>query len=318
MKVSRKRFPVAPVGLLAAVLLSGASLFAQQWTGKARIEGKVTNEKGEPIADAVVKLSHQKEGPTVKTAKNGRWAYLGLMGGSWDVDVSAPGFETFRTTVQLSEVTRLLPMDIKLKAEAVREAPPPDVPKNAAPDVIPIVEKGNALLEAKDYAGAREQYEKALALVPDNAAILRGIARAQYGEKNVDGAIATLKRVLEKEPDDTTTALLLANLQLEQGQLADAKATLAKVPSEAIKDPGVYINLGVLLLNKKQPQDAWEDFDKAVQLKADEADAYFYRGLASYQLKKSAAAKSDFQKYLELAPTGDQANDAKELLKSIK
>src|SRR5262249_18892862 len=169
--------------------------------------------------------------------------------------------------------------------------------------------KGTQLLDAKDYAGAREQYEKALAQVPGNAAILRGIARCQYGEKKTDEAIATLKTVLEKEPNDTSTTLLLANLQLEAGKLEDGKATLAKVPPDAIKDPGVYINLGVLMLNKKEAQSAWEQFDRAVKLKPDEADAYFYRGLAAYQAKRKPEAKADFQKYLELAPTGDQAND---------
>ncbi|MGH9364410.1 MAG: tetratricopeptide repeat protein, partial [Thermoanaerobaculia bacterium] len=239
-----------------------------------------------------------------------------LTGGSWDVDVSAPGYETLRTTVRLSEIIRIPPMDIKLKAEAPK--PPPEIPKAAAPDVIPILQKGNELLEAKDYAGAREQYEKALQIVPDNAAILRGIARAQYGENKKDEAIAILKRVLEKEPGDTDTALLLANVQVEQGQLEDGKATLARVPPEAIKDPGIYVNMGVVMLNKKQPQDAWEEFDKAVKLKPDDADSYFYRGLAAYQAKKKAEAKADFAKYLELAPAGDQAKDARELLKSIK
>jgi tetratricopeptide (TPR) repeat protein len=313
-----RRLSALAAGLLCGCLLFSSRAAAQQWTGKGRIEGKITNEKGEPIADAVVNLRKKGEGPQLKTGKNGRWAYLGLTGGAWDVDVSAPGYETFKTTVQLSELTRIPPMDIRLKAEAPRAAPVPDIPKNAAPDVIPILEKGNELLGSKDYAGAREQYEKALAIVPDNAAILRGIARAQYGEKKTGDAIVTLKRVLEKEPNDTDTALLLASLQLEQGQLEDGKATLAKVPPEAIKDAGVYVNLGVLLLNKKQPLDAWQEFDLAVKLKPDDADAYFYRGLSAYQAKKKAEAKADFQKYLELAPAGDQANDAKELLKTIK
>ncbi len=318
MKRFSRRLAAANLGLLSVCLLLSSPAQAQQWTGKARIEGKVTNEKGEPIANAVVRLRYKNEGPEIKTGKNGRWAYLGLTGGGWDLDISAPGYETFKTTIQLSEINRIPSMDIKLKAATPQPAAAPEIPKSAAPDVIPILEKGNELLQAKDYAGAREQYEKALAIVPDNPAILRGIARAQYGEKKSGDAINTLKRVLEKEPNDTDTVLLLANLQLEQGQLEEGKATLAKVPPEALKDPGVYINVGVLLLNKKRPQDAWEQFDKAVALKPDDADAYFYRGLSAYQLKKNAQAKADFQKYLELAPSGDQANDAKELLKTLK
>ena len=119
------------LGLLGAILLCSSPAPAQQWTGKARIEGRITNEKGETVADAVVKLRHKNEGPDVKGGKNGRFAYLGLMGGSWDLDISAPGYETFKTTVELSELTHIPPMNIKLKAEAPRTP-------EAAPAVEPI------------------------------------------------------------------------------------------------------------------------------------------------------------------------------------
>ena len=306
-------------GILLGFLLLSSTAPAQVWTGKARIEGRVVNERGEPVNGAVVKLTLGKDGgPEIKADKGGHWAYLGLTAGSWDVDVSAPGYETRKTLVQLSAINRIPPMIIKLTVEAPRQSAAPDIPKSVAPDVIPILQKGNELLEARDYAGARAQYEKALEIVPDNPAILRGIARAQYGQQKKDETIATLKRVLEKEPGDTDTTLLLANIQIEQGQLAEGKATLARVPPGAVKDPAVYVNLGVILLNRKLVQEAWEEFDKAVKLKPDDADSYFYRGLAAYQAKRKPEAKADFARYLELAPEGDQAKDARELLKSIK
>ncbi|MGH9364408.1 MAG: carboxypeptidase-like regulatory domain-containing protein, partial [Thermoanaerobaculia bacterium] len=114
-----RRCRAAGVGLLFGLVLVCNPAAAQEWTGKARIEGKVTGEKGEPVAGAVVKLRRGKGGgPEIKADRGGHWAYLGLTGGSWDVDVSAPGYETLRTTVRLSEIIRIPPMDIKLKAEA--------------------------------------------------------------------------------------------------------------------------------------------------------------------------------------------------------
>lgn len=310
--------------VLSAVLplTVSVSVYAQDWKGKARIEGRVVSQKGEPIAKAkvVLQLPRAKAGPTIETDAKGRFAYFGMAGGDWDVDVSAPGYETFRTNVHLSEITRIPPMDIKLIPAPV--AAPIEAsaaaPKNAGPDVIPLLEQGNALLEQKDYVGARAEYEKALETIPDNPAILRAVARAYYGEKKLDQAIATLKKAVEKEPGDSESLLLLANLELEKGNLEEGKATLEKIPPEAIKDPGIYVNVGILLLNKKKPQEAWEQFDKAVRLKADDADSYFYRGLSAYQMKKKAEAKSDFEKYLELAPNGSQAGDARDLLKSIR
>ena len=307
--------------LAVLVLATGAlSLSAQDWRGKARVDGRVLNEKGEGIPDAKLTLRRNGAGPeAVMTKKNGRWAYLGLAGGSWEVDVEAPGYMPYKTTVQLSEVDRFPSMDIRLQP-APKAAPKADpaVPKNAAADVIPILEHGNQLLLAKDFAGARAEYEKGLAAIPNNAIILKAIAQTYYGEKNLDKAIETLQKVVAIDPTDATAQLLLGELQLEKGNVDEGLATLAKLPPDTIKDSAVYVNLGIVLLNKKRGQEAWEYFDKAVKLAPAEADPYYYRGLTEMQMKKNAEARADFQKYLELAPTGDYAADVKEYLKSLK
>ena len=225
----------------------------------------------------------------------------------------------YKTTIQLSEVDRFPSMDIKLQP-APKAAPKADpaVPKNAAAEVVPILEHGNQLLLAKDFAGARAEYEKGLAAIPNNAIILKAIAQTYYGEKNLDKAIETLQKAVGIDPTDTTAQVLLGELQLEKGNVDEGQATLAKLPPDTITDSAVYVNLGIVLLNKKRAQEAWEYFDKAVKLAPAEADTYYYRGLTEMQLKKKAEARADFQKYLELAPTGDYAADVKEYLKSLK
>ena len=312
---------LALFGALAWGLGAGKAA-AQDWKGGARLDGKVVNEKGEPIPKAELIFRYKgKEGPKIQTDARGRFAYLGFAAGAWDIDISAPGYATRKTSVQLSELTRVPSMEIKLEAASPPPPPAPEAPpapRDVKAELIPLLEHGNALLEQKDYAGARFEYEKGLVLIPDNPIILRAIARTYYSEKNYNQAIVTLKKAVETDPQDTETLLLLANLQLEKGDVAEGRALLDKIPAESIREPGVYLNAGIVLLNKKNPADAWEQFDKAVKMKPDEADGYFYRGLAALQLKKKAEAKADFQKYLELAPTGSQAADAKDLLKSIK
>lgn len=315
MKNGRSRTVAA---ILALSLLYAIDLQAQDWKGKARVEGRVSNEKGEPIAGATVQLRRYGAGPDVKTDKKGRWAYLGLAGGPWDVDVVAHGFQPRKVSVRLSEIDRLPPMQMSLEAVPQVAAAPAPVPKDTSADILAAIQRGNDLLAQKDFAGARAEYEKALAALPDNAVILRGIAQTWYGEKKIDEAIATLKRVVELDPNDAAAPLLLANLLLEKGSLDEAKALLAKLPPDSIKDPGVYVNFGVLLLNQKKPADAWSYFDQAVKVAPADAESYFYRGLTAVQLKKKAEAKADLEKYLELAPEGSQAADAKELLKSLK
>lgn len=316
------RFPGAWTLSAVFLLTSASPLAGQDWKGKARIDGRVVNEKGEPVAGAKLALRKGGVGPDLVTDKKGRWAYLGLANGEWSIDVEAPGYLVEKTSVRLSELYGLPPMQIRLERapEAAPAAPPsePALPKNTSADVIAAVERGNQLLGEKNYAAARAEYEKALAAVPDNPVILRGIAQTWYGDKKLDEAIATLAKASELDPKDHQTLLLLANLQLEKGSFEEANATLGRIPPEAVRDPAVFVNLGILLLNKKKPEDAWGHFNRAVQIAPGDADSYFYRGLTALQLKRKPEAKADLQKYLELAPQGAQADDAKELLKSLK
>jgi len=314
--------PIAFASLAALSMAAPAA--GQDWKGKARLDGHVVGDKGEPIAKAqlVFKLHGKDVGPTVETDAKGRFAYYGFASGDWDVDITAPGYVTRKTQVHLSELTRIPPMEIKL--EKMPDAPPAApagaaiAPKDTRAEIIPMIEKGNALLDQKDYAGARGEYEKALAAVPNNPIILRAIARTYYGEKKYDEAIGALQKAHDAAPEDVDTTLLLANLQIEKGNVEEGKALLDKLPADSVKDPGVFLNAGIVLLNKKNPAGAWDQFDRAVKIKPDDAEGYFYRGLTALQLKKNPEAKADLQKCLELEPNGSHAADAKDLLKSIK
>jgi len=87
MRVFGKEFVLRAALALAAVALAAApaSLLAQDWRGgKARVDGIVKNEKGEPIEGCKVSLRWGRSthgGPDLKTDKKGRWAIFGLVGG---------------------------------------------------------------------------------------------------------------------------------------------------------------------------------------------------------------------------------------------
>ena len=59
-------------------------------------------------------------------------------------------------------------------------------------------------------------------------------------------------------------------------------------------------------------------FTKAIEIDPSKADGYYYRGLSYLNAKKNAEAKADFKKYLELAPDGSEAKEAREILQTLK
>jgi tetratricopeptide (TPR) repeat protein len=301
--------------------VSGA-LEAQDWRGRARVDGWVKDASGQPVADAQIQLSREAKsgGPVSKTNKKGYWSVMGLIGGVWNVDISAPGFETRKLAVTLSEAARIPPIEVKLDkaAPAAPAAGEGVTTGGAGPEIIAAIQEGNRLLGEKKYAEARALYEKALAAVPDNPAILKGIAQTYSGEGNKAKAIETLQKVTALDASDTTTRLLLASLLLEQGNLDEGKAMLEALPEGTVKDAGVYANLGILFMNKQRAGDAATYLTKAIAIDPADGDLYYYRGLAYMQEKKNAEAKADFNKYLELKPDGPEAKDVRDILQTLK
>src|SRR4029078_684371 len=97
--LKRVRWSVFGLALLCASLAD-----AQDWKGSGRVEGRVLAPDGTPVVGATLKLVHteRKGGPTIKTDKKGRWAFLGLVAGTWNVDVEAAGYATAHVSVNLA------------------------------------------------------------------------------------------------------------------------------------------------------------------------------------------------------------------------
>jgi Tfp pilus assembly protein PilF len=304
--------------LLALFFLSALALSGQDWRGKGRAEGYVKDADGQPIADAKVDLTRESGGgPSTKTDKKGHWAVMGLIGGKWNVDVSAPGYEMRKTVMGIQEAGRTPPLEIQLQ----KAAPAPEAMqggKDVRAEVTAAVELGNRLIGEKKYAEARAEYEKALAVLPDSAPIWKGIAQTYHAEGNTAKAEESLRKVVQFDPADTDAQILLADSLINQGKTAEGKAVLDGLTPGAVKDPAIYTNLAIVFMNKSKPEEARAYMTKAIDLDPSLADSYYYRGLASVQAKKNAEAKADFTKYLELAPNGPQAKEVKEMLQALK
>jgi tetratricopeptide (TPR) repeat protein len=313
----------------AAALMAGAALSAaaQDWRGgKARVEGTVKNEKGEPIEGCKVMLRWGRSshgGPDLTTDTKGHFAIFGLAGGPWDVDFQAAGYQTKKIGVSLQESARNAPVEVQLEPAPKAQAAPSAEPqvlvagKKISKETAEAIEAGNAAMAAKNWAAARASYEKAVVELPDNGPLLERIAATYLAEGKVDEALTWARKAADKDPTDATAWRMVAEIELQKGNLEAGQAALDKVPADKISDPQPFLNIGILLMNKKRPSEAIGAFDKVIAAKPDLADAYYYRGLCRLQMKQNAEAKADLKKALELAPDGPDAKDIKDLLKTL-
>lgn len=316
MKDRSRRLPLF-LALFALLLALPAA--AQDWKGRGRLEGRVTDPDGKPIQGATVKIrlpDHLEAGVDVKTDGKGRWAFMGLRGGEWKITIEAPGFMTGETVYALSEVARGNPVNYTMK-------PPPKAEEAKAPGLSPEIKEalaaGNEALEQKRWSEARTAFEKVLPMAPDNVGLLMALARSYSGEGKTENAVEMLKKVTGKDASNWGAWMLMANMLLEKGRLEEGRAALERVPEQSVTDPNIFINVGVLFMNQKKNDEAEGYFTKAVAVAPGQYDPYYYRGLARIGLERYDGAKADLTKVVELAPPdSNEVKEAKQLLEALK
>jgi len=157
-------------------------------------------------------------------------------------------------------------------------------------------------------------------------------------QKRLDAAVEAYQKAVDikksatndKDPNATK------NLAAYYNNLAEAYAKAGKI-DDAVKtyalsaqaDPSAaaqaYFNTGAVLTNAGKADDALAAFDKCIAADPTRAEAYYQKGVnllgkATLQGDKTVPVPGTveaFQKYLELAPTGPNAQNAKDLLASI-
>ena len=82
------------VAVIAALMLAPVAM--AQPRGNARLSGKVVDEQGQPLENALVtaQMTGQSDSLSGKTDKKGEWTIKGASNGEWKVEVSKEGLAT--------------------------------------------------------------------------------------------------------------------------------------------------------------------------------------------------------------------------------
>ena len=198
--------------------------------------------------------------------------------------------------------------------------------------------EGKTALEAKQYDQAVTALNKAAEIDPSQVVIYSNLADAYLAQaKTKTGAEAdatrqkgldAYKKAIELKGDDpafyNNYALGLAKAKKfdEMSAALDKAAQLD--PTHAGR---YYFNLGAVLTNAGQAEPAGEAFKKAITLEPTYADAQYQYGIylmgkakvgADGKITPVPGTIEAFQKYLELQPTGPNAEAAKSMLASME
>lgn len=190
---------------------------------------------------------------------------------------------------------------------------------------------------AKNWDVAITNYEKASQVDPSQHVVwgrladcYSQVAKGKTGadrDATYEKANAAYVKAIEIKADAPEYHINYAIALANEKKIADAQVELQKAialdPTQAGK---CYYNLGAVLTNTGQTEEALTYFKKAIDADPTYADAYYQYGIALMskvtigadgKMIAAPGTSEAFNKYLELAPTGPNAQPAKDMLTSL-
>jgi len=297
--------------LCCVILICAVILPAQDWKGKGRVGGIVTDEAGNSLEGVTVNLFSLKaqDGLSVKTDKNGKWLGAWIRSGGWNIDFEKIGYAPKKISVEISESKKN--PDITIKMAKVEGLVITD-------EVKDLLGKGNGLFEKDDYNGALAVYQEIIAKYPDTYLIYMNIGNCHFAQEKYDLAEENYLKLLEKDPKKAEAIIAVGNCYANRGDSAKALEWYGKVEFEKIEDPIVLFNLGTNYYNNAKFEDALRFYQKAVEKQKDSVDALYQLGLTYLNLQKNAEAIAAFEDYLKIDADSQRAAQVKGFLEYLK
>jgi len=195
---------------------------------------------------------------------------------------------------------------------------------------------------AQQATNAISELEAAERAAPDKDpnlhVVLSNLGEAYAVAGRFEEAAAAYTRAIELKPDNANYFLALGTAQASAGKATEAMATCDKaatLPAATVADApqiaaSCFGNVGIILQNTQKMRESIEPLKRAAQINPNNADYWFLlgRGLTNameYKMEGGTmktiiqpGTAEAFAKYLELAPNGRFAQDAKESLAMLE
>ncbi len=201
---------------MAALAVLTTPLAAQDWKGRARLDGHVTGPSGAPLSGATITVENLalKAGLVVTSDAEGAWVVDGISAGSWAVEITAPGYLPRRIGVHLPHDSAwLAPLDVQLEREPPVPVPRPAEPSSPTPATtvaeasVPTSENASDALELRAAleAGRIEQAHELLASLDESTRVdadtLVEMGTIFLTAGQTTDAVTLFDRAVERDPE---------------------------------------------------------------------------------------------------------------------
>ena len=309
--------------LVIALLLAVAVPSAMAQNGSGRINGRVVDQAGEPIAGVAILaqaqgqraggISSEFEGTS---DDGGRFSLLGFSSGPWIVSATIDGYGPQQASVDVTQVgfrsvnfvlERILSgLELLVSAEALEGL---DVAVLEAD-----LEAADSAFDAEDFDTAIAAYTELLSALPTLTYLHLNIGNAYRGNGDYEMALASYE-TLSGDPERGEQAKIeIARTRLAMGDL-DAAATIATAGADASRED--LYNLGEVDFAKGDIDSAAGWYEKAAAVDPDWEKPWFKLALVSLNKGDIESAKQHFQKVVDMAPSSEEGAQAQATLSAL-
>jgi Tfp pilus assembly protein PilF len=213
-----------------------------------------------------------------KVGNKGRYRFLNVPQGEYDLVFEFENTEVARTQVRLIGIPTDFRQDIALEWR-----PGPSAGKPGKPVAISVEDVYDRRPPNKN------RFEK---------------AQEAFDKKEYDKAINLFRQVVADDPQDFQAWAELGTVYLAENNLVEAEASYLRATEVRPKFFLALLNLGRLRLRQKEFNAAIAALDHAVAVQPLSADANYFLGEAYLQIKKGSLAVGYLNEALRLDPQG--------------
>jgi len=318
--------------IVVALLLIASSVSAQRDRDTYNpsnqgfeVSGQVSLiDSGAPAQNVPVRLEKFTGGliDQMNTDGRGRFRFTNLQRGYYRVVINVPGLRPTQQDADLQLMSKTF-----LVFELFSEKADQLAALSASADVIdarvPAVAReefvlGRAALARKSYAEAMTHLQKAVSSFPQFFEARLLLATAFIDLREWNKAETVLKAALDLKPENAPTLLSLGEVYWRQKRFKDAEETLQAGLKVNDKSWHGYFTLGRLYWDQGDVARAGAAIGKTLQLRPDFAEAHLLAGNILLRLNQQQRALFEYQEYLKLAPKGEFAPQARDLIQKLQ
>lgn len=258
----------------------------------------------------------------ISTDTRGRFRFTNLQRGYYKVIINAPGFGPAQQEADLTLLFKAYLVFALTRADFSNTANPgasldvidARIPPGARTEFV----RGREALSKKSEQDAIAHFQKALFIYPEFFEAQLLLATALMDLREWQRAETALLQALQIKSANATALFALGEIYWREKRYDEAEHSLLDGLKLEEKNWHGNFTLARLYWDKGDAMKAGPFIGRTLQLKPDFAEAHLLAGNILLRLNQRQRAQVEYEEYLRLAPKGEYAAEARDLLQKLR